>query len=1084
MVTSPPAIEDPAIPAGTDDPALAENPPEVSVEPVEQVEPLPAPPVPAEAVPQESAPPPSPVGLPLPAQPPIPAAAAMPVDEERRKEEERLAKLRQQDERNLRHAALHAEEHYKDFDFSDMPDRKAAMKTTTVESYISFHLGGRPLPGSRMERELLRVEVALQRFHGRGAESEEAFHQEISKEAQHQEDRESLGRELMGQATRSVLISRFQPEMAGRYGWQQFQETARKHPAYSLADEGKLFPMWVAVVKEMDGHITPFAPQMERVWEGMKRDAAAGVAASVYQEIAPKDRAAFMSALGMLARSLPKDEQATFFGNLRKQAGRDIGTLLGNIASMPASGDDLYGLGDFIGIGPTGAQLRREWAGTRDRLLAARNFEMDVKRIEHEIYNPVKSAFGEGAPGIVESGVYAIPGALASTVVAVIPYVGLPALYSSLEASSYDTVRRQLLDSGMQDEAATYHAAQWAPYVALPQVALERLQAGAILGKLPFLEKAFAKFGSRITSDVVRGTLRVGIGAVQETSIEMAQGYIPYLLQDAASALSEDIPGVVWRNGKDGVLDGFWAQSASTLVTMLPLAILGAAGGVNADQRVKAFSNASDTTLLALGGSPEAIAALREAQGGGHASANAAIDKLFATLQPNGESAKQAAARLDAEQRGNADASSGDPANPIDGSHPATGDAVVENPTPPIEAGMAREQAETPGSPAPTPAGAESQAAQPMVSEKVFETFSRSATDPTALVPDSEKIHRNIHILRPKAHGNGAPLDISSNDAAPFREGFDQRYRSTDGYLVRGKFIPGATEAEALAEYTRRHGKAAPSADLRRASAWVDGEGNATPFKDTQEQEGWRETQIRSAYIDAHRGEGGPTESSGLTYEESVKDHPFLEIMATIPHDTASYNIATGRFSFFSSQGGRTYELRGDINGKNIHIAGLFPKNGKATAAGPSSFGSDFMITVLAYSRQTPGITITANAARSDATNTNGYAMWPKLGFEAKNPIELLRIIGRRGIPESDAAKMKKLADTGDGIPSLLKLNSDKEGQLLWRKYGQSIDVYFDTSPESAGVHLLRQQTERPYKRALERRKKASSSPNPDLQSE
>jgi hypothetical protein len=146
--------------------------------------------------------------------------------------------------------------------------------------------------------------------------------------------------------------------------------------------------------------------------------------------------------------------------------------------------------------------------------------------------------------------------------------------------------------------------------------------------------------------------------------------------------------------------------------------------------------------------------------------------------------------------------------------------------------------------------------------------------------------------------------------------------------------------------------------------------------------------------------------------------------------------------------------------------------------------GSDFLVTVLAYSRQMPGMTITANAARNDTRNMNGYAMWPKLGFDVKNPVELTRIIGRRSVPKEDSARMKELADTGDGTPSLVKLNSTKEGQLLWKKHGDTIDVHFDATPGSFSIDFMRRKSLRQYQRKFSQTQNKEANVSQDLQSQ
>jgi hypothetical protein len=115
-------------------------------------------------------------------------------------------------------------------------------------------------------------------------------------------------------------------------------------------------------------------------------------------------------------------------------------------------------------------------------LLAARNFASDVRNIERHDYNPVKSDWGDEKMGILETGLYGVPGALASTVLVSIPFVGAPAMFSSMEGAAYDDIRRNLMASGMTDADATARASEWATVAALPQAALEKLQAAALVG--------------------------------------------------------------------------------------------------------------------------------------------------------------------------------------------------------------------------------------------------------------------------------------------------------------------------------------------------------------------------------------------------------------------------------------------------------------------------------------------------------------------------------------------------------------------------------------------------------------------------
>lgn len=125
---------------------------------------------------------------------------------------------------------------------------------------------------------------------------------------------------------------------------------------------------------------------------------------------------------------------------------------------------------------------------------------------------------------------------------------------------------------------------------------------------------------------------------------------MPELMQDIAHEFSAIYPDIVWRDGKSGALDGFWTQTGSTFVTILPLALIGAAGAANADQRASEFSKASDGMLLAFGAAPEKLAALREAQQQGSASLAKAVEDLLATRDPHSPGARAAVEELVAEQ--------------------------------------------------------------------------------------------------------------------------------------------------------------------------------------------------------------------------------------------------------------------------------------------------------------------------------------------------------------------------------------------------------------------------------------------------
>lgn len=577
----------------------------------------------------------------------------------------------------------------KNFELNYDPDPVRARKRGLVASYLTIQNGGKPVGGGELGPEIFRDRIANQRFGGRGVGSDEEFYAEIQKEAQTRKSTKELFDGLAQESTRSALVTAIEsPDKAETF--EQWREKAKASGVYEPGKEFSYREAWEATNEQMLENLDRYGDQLGEVWKAMKaggagtpsevgkallldaftrpmgsdlpsatgeeaqkKDAAA-MASEVYRTLDPDDRAMFMDSLGQLADSLPKEERATFFGNLAKQAGRDVDSLIQNIGSIPGRGDDLRGLGDIIeGAGPTGAQLRVDL--NNPEVLAARNFASDVRRIERGKYNPVKSAWGEGDPGWFEAGLYGAPGAVASTIIAGVPYIGQAAVFSSMQASAYDSVRDNLMRGGKSDAEASRIAYEWSPLIAAPQAALERLQAKALLGRFPLLEKTLNKLTDQVQNAAVRAGTRTATGAVAETSVEMLQDYMPSIVQEIGSAMGQEVPDVKWQ-GEGGILDGFWTQAATTMVSMLPLALATGAGGLTQEGRARAIAQATSTERLAFGFTSEADAAIEAAKAQGQSSLNTAIERALETRDPNSETAQTAAAALDAEIQSQAEA--------------------------------------------------------------------------------------------------------------------------------------------------------------------------------------------------------------------------------------------------------------------------------------------------------------------------------------------------------------------------------------------------------------------------------------------
>lgn len=553
-------------------------------------------------------------------------------------------------------------------------DPEKAKKMGIIDSYLTIENGLEPIQGGSIASQMARDRIANERFNGIGVNDDNAFYGQIQKEAQTRKDRGVLLDELKESAWKSSIIATAEPDKDNPNTWEAFYQEAKKKPGYEPGLDPTLREAWTNSQEVLRERIEPFQDELAQVWGAMKKGGAgtlsevlkevpgaagdegksvideagkkdaAATAFSIYSSLPEESRADFMTALGMLSKTFPKEEQAGFFANLAKQGGRDVDALGRNALEAGINSALKAGMGSMplTTVGPAGnlqGMTAEQNANVRKNYQAARNFASDVRRIEQQDFAAMKSAWGDDKPGTVEGGLYGVPGALASSVMAA---ASAPMIYLSMEGAAYDDLRTQLRASGLSDEKASEFADDWAPLSAVPQTVFEKLQGAAILGKLPFAEKAISRITDSIKNRVARYATRTAVGAIEETAIERAQDMINPAVQDIASALGQDVPGVNWRNGKDGVLDGFWTQSAQTLVTMLPLSIIGAAGGVSSEQRVKVFQEASDIQMLALGAKPEDVANFRTESAKGYDSGDKAIQQIYANLDPQSATAKAA----------------------------------------------------------------------------------------------------------------------------------------------------------------------------------------------------------------------------------------------------------------------------------------------------------------------------------------------------------------------------------------------------------------------------------------------------------
>lgn len=527
-------------------------------------------------------------------------------------------------------------------------------KSALVSAYLTLQNGGQDT-GSGLSADILRAQVANDRFQGRGADNDEAFFGEIQKESQGRKDQGDLLADLNRTAQQAASLKKgglpMPYDKPGDQGktFQQWREEAKKRPGYDPKRDADYLEAWETTRQTMEEATAAFRPQLNRVWDAMSgldkqglggNSSAYDEAFKAYDEMSAKERPLFMAALRNRVDALPQEQQAAFWSNLNRSASRafkDFGTDAINYATQLT--------------GYLAAANAPESAGTVTSVSEGQkriNFASDVRGIQQSDYDPVKVLSTSTAGKWAEQVAYGTPSALVSMGSMLIPGAGPAMFYASIAGSEYQSARREMLKNGLSEEDANMYASTVAPINAGLQGAIEHLQVAGVTGKVPGFNKLMDGITSGVQSRALRFLGRGAVSLVAQGAEETSQDLIAPALQEIGHAIDPSIPDAVWHdpNGKDGALDGFWMKFAVNAGTVGPLAIVTATGGTDTQARAKVFAESSDQALRAFGIPQAGVDAIRSGLASGEYSGNQAIEAALESRDPNSEEAKAAAEEM------------------------------------------------------------------------------------------------------------------------------------------------------------------------------------------------------------------------------------------------------------------------------------------------------------------------------------------------------------------------------------------------------------------------------------------------------
>jgi hypothetical protein len=498
-------------------------------------------------------------------------------------------------------------------DFAADPD--TAKKLGIVHSYLAIQSPTATAPEDPITRGVFRDRIAQERFAGRGVGDDLAFYAEIEKESTGRKDARLLMQDATSSAATAAILS-----AAGEDGttYDQWITAARQRPGYRPDLEDVYFTEWRDRQRDLTERMAPVRDLIARQWAAMKEGKPADLEGLTGLMADEDQRETLLFAIGGLVKAMPKDQQPGVLANLRKQfLRRDLPLQAeGVMRSMRPIDRDEPLPDDYLDQLEPGTNLeafekRQRAAFERDTQLRER-FVRKLESIVFDQYDPVVTFAKEGSNwAALEKGLYAAPGVGLTIGTAMLPGAGNFISYEVLRKTSTDMARDSLIQGGFTEDQAEEAAQGLGSAAALIQLPMERLGLAALTNRIPGVSKAINKVTTNLAT---RYLARAGASAATEFTTEMAQDLVPSILQDLAAAAGQDMPEVRWT-GEGGVFQDYDKQSLEVLGAILPLSLVMAGGGVFTDRQIQATAALDDVTLRAAGMSPEAVAAVRAANG-------------------------------------------------------------------------------------------------------------------------------------------------------------------------------------------------------------------------------------------------------------------------------------------------------------------------------------------------------------------------------------------------------------------------------------------------------------------------------------
>jgi hypothetical protein len=521
---------------------------------------------------------------------------------------------------------------------------------STNDALLSLYLQeGEELPMDGMKRAVLRSTVS-NRLYGQDAPDESALFSLVQKDAQRRVDQSEITRQI--QSAAYLNAAEATPD-----NWTQTREAIRQLPGYDPTKDSDYLESYLSAQDEIGEKIDPIREQVREMFGEMKTGKLENVVLAAFRlnsSIPPESKEAFREALAARIDAMPEAERRSFGQLVKDTTARHLIEMAGKVGQEalsvttnadPDTGDALQAIGAAAAGGMGGVYVAppavREAQEQRAKeYREAKLFAREMSDMFQRDVDPFKSAFNEsGEMGILESAATNAPGVLLNSLSMGVPLVGLGYTFLGAKGYAFDNLSRRFQESKMSEEDSAKYADSLSLPVALFQTALEKVGFALWTNKIPAASALLRKFDDAIANVPARLAAKTAAITAAETGVEFLQDVSELAVQDVAAALERDLPSVDWQKE----LKGSFRKYGEVAITMLPLAIIGAAGGLSREAQANAFKQATRDQRLAMGISPEASDAIESATG--TASILSAVRNGLETADKNSPEAQEAAAR-------------------------------------------------------------------------------------------------------------------------------------------------------------------------------------------------------------------------------------------------------------------------------------------------------------------------------------------------------------------------------------------------------------------------------------------------------